>query len=321
MHTNIYNTEYYQLRDIKKTKSTIKFFLNHPEVMLDTGEAKQLLAKSVALINSPINRIYNSIRDLDYDDFIFIDFNRYRGNDSLPELLDEVCHGKDLNELVSIPDKYQKFIINVTPYTKDSYNGGKVIDLVVKSLIMKSFSNTDNGRWLNNNILVEFIRNYVTVILKVLEIYRPTPDEVMLARVVIGTYIAEQLIPDHASAAMPPILSRCNFLGDATYMLGIYEKYIVDQKPLNFNKVCAILDKNTKTRNSKVTIYRKLCGSALNNQAMSVAIEYPPIWLYQLLRVFGGEKDNVFTPLLRNSRTKREVSDMIDNIIRSGVFK
>ena len=69
---------------------------------------------------------------------------------------------------------------------------------------------------------------------------------------------------------------------------------------------------------TKTQLYRFLSSSAADSITMAIALEYPPYWVYQLLRVASGAKIPIMSNVIKLRNTKGKILQFANDIVGTG---
>lgn len=313
----LFDTSFAKARAIAGMLQPAVTFLikNGPEVVITDDQLRDL--EGVRLYSSnPISKLFQDIITAGkLNNFIFVNFSKY-GKD-IPSLLaldDIVIDGKAVSTL-PVPAQLQKCWINITPITsiKDSYNGmlnitdaAAFASMVVRAALCSSY--VDNELWFNPRLEATIVESYSATIAHVLrQAFNLAYEEEKFVQTLFAAYYCQLLSGGQANLAMPPLLGRCQFLGSATDIISRME----DVKPYRDNngndllspaKICKILNQIGPARMKTfmpTQLYRFMSSSSIDSQTMMIAMEFPPYWVYQMLRIASGYKNPVMSNVLK----------------------
>jgi hypothetical protein len=238
---------------------------------------------------------------------------------------------------VSVPDKLKKCWVNLTPIIsqKDSYNGRinvtdvtELSHLIMRGALTMSYHSSDT-MWLPPNLAVYVIEFYSGVITNTVgQVYNLNYDERLYVQTLFAAYYAQCLGGSNSPLDLPPLLMRCQFLGSGTdiqsRMMSIKDSREDNGKDWLYPaKVCDLISKHGPPRMKKfsaVQLYRYISATAIDSQVMLLAIDFPPYWVFQMLKVAYGYKNPVMNNMLRLSGTKTKLQEFAKNICDSGII-
>jgi hypothetical protein len=230
-----------------------------------------------------------------------------------------------------VPAQLQKCWINITPITsiKDSYNGTLNItdaaafaSMVVRAALCSSY--IDNDVWMNPRLESIIVESYAITISHVLrQAFNLSYEEEKFVQTLFAAYYCQMLSGGQSNLALPPLLGRCQFLGAASDIIARME----DIKPyrdnngndmLNPVKICSILNQIGPARMKTfqpTQLYRFMSSSSIDSQTMMIAMDFPPYWVYQILRIASGYKNPVMSNVLKlNVSMKQKVTQFANEL-------
>ena len=69
---------------------------------------------------------------------------------------------------------------------------------------------------------------------------------------------------------------------------------------------------------TRTQLYRFLSSSSADSITMAIALEYPPYWVYQLLRVASGAKIPTISNVVRLRNIKGKIVQFATDIVGTG---
>lgn len=238
---------------------------------------------------------------------------------------------------VSVPKNLQKCWVNLTPIIsqKDSYNGRinvtdttELANLMMRGALVMSYHNTTD-LWLPPNLAVYVIEFYSGVIANALGlVYNLNHDERLFVQTMFAVYYAQCLGGTNAPLDIPPLLMRCQFLGSGANIADRINS-IKELRPNNGDSylhpsmACDIIAERGPERMRKfsnVYLYRYLSATAIDSQIMLLAVDYPPYWVYQMLKVAHGYKNPVMSNMLKLTGTKIKLQQFAKDLAESNII-
>jgi hypothetical protein len=142
-------------------------------------------------------------------------------------------------------------------------------------------------------------------------------EEEKFVQTLFAAYCCQMLSGGQTNLALPPLLARCQFLGAMNDIIARME----DIKPyrenggndvLDITKICKILNQIGPARMKTfqpTQLYRFMSSSSIDSQIMMIAMDYPPYWVYQMLRIASGYKNPVMSNVIKlNASMKQKVT-------------
>ena len=336
----IFDTPYAQSRNLSdKSVQALTFLIkNGPYVILSEDKMSDIAAAKL-FSSTPMSKMFQDICAAGrLNNFTFLDFTKLK--DSIPEAIsyDEITiDGKTIPD-TPVPAQIQKCWINLTPVlsAKDSYHGSLILTdmaaaagMVVRAALCQTFNDTP-GMWLNPKMASEVIECYASIAGHVCrQTYNLNFEEQKFVETLFATYMAQLLGPADEDLKTPPLLLRCTFLGSANDIMGRLES-INQYRELNGDSVlrpadiCKILSKAGPPRMNNFlpqNFYRSMSSSSIDSQTMLIAIDYPPYWVYQMLRNVSGYKNPLISTAMRmNLKLKNLMTQFGTELQASGTI-
>ena len=270
----------------------------------------------------------------------FVYTNLSRMSSDIPQILaldDVVVDGKMVPN-VTVPTQLQKCWINITPFTssRDSYNGGVNItdasafaSVVVRAALCQTYDDAGD-MWLSPRLAACIVESYAQTISHVCrQAYNLSYEETQFVATLFAAYYSQVLSGPTSSLKMPPMLMRCPFLGSGQDIVRRMED--INQYRENMGddlltpyKICAILAKCGPARMNTFSpqqLYRFVSSSAVDSQVMLIAIDYPPYWAYQMLRVIAGVKNPLMSTVMKmNPKLKTTMTQFATELQSTGAI-
>ncbi len=337
MKPTISDTPYGSALDIRGSAiGTAAYFIKNPGVVF--GDAEQEFLKAVRLhIKSTFSDIYQRVvEDNRLNLFTFADCAA--SHDQVPELLtlnDITVDGRYISK--NIPTEYQNIWVNLSPILgkRDAYNSSmqvtdtpRLCALVSRGVMCASYNDSDG--WLTPNLCVFIIETYSAMIgAHLRSLYNLTPDEYFLVTTLIAAYYAQLLGTNDSPLETPPLLYRCSFLGNGAQVAERLNVFRDERAKMNngwklsLDIVCKLLATNGPSRMKTVTskqLYVTMSRGSIDSQAMLIALDYPPYWVYQLLANAQGSKNPNITNLIKFTDMKRKIIQFSNELVASKLF-
>jgi len=286
--------------------------------------------------STPICRLYqNLVTTNQVSKFLFYNLSNYKGD--IPSALtaeDITIDGSSL-AIPKVPDLINKCWINITPITtkKDLYHDvtitdtTKLAEFVVRAALVDSY--TKNDLWMSYNQLAYIIEFYSSVIASQLRnAFNLNEEERRFIATVFAMYYAQLLMPNDKNKAVPSLLARCTFLGsvaDIVNRLKLINQYRANNgnSEMNTEEICNIIvncGPSRMNRFNRAQLYTFLSSSYADSLVMCVAVDYPPYWVYQMLRVASGAKNPLMSNFLKTTNTKNNLLKWADSIVTSNII-
>ena len=309
---------------------------NTLDVVLNERQVKSI--KDIRMYSStPICKIFQSLVDADKLN-CFTCLNLERSQSDIPEVLtvDDITIDGRVIPNIPVPTQLQKCWINLTPIASrsDLYNDSlRVSDtttlasLFVRAALVCSYHDSD--MWLSPKQAAMVIEFYSLTVTNVIgQAFNLDYTERQFVQTLFAMYFAQLLGGATTPLDVPPLLLRCNFLGSPADIM----KRIEDIKPYRPDGgkslmtpavICNILQNIGPARMKRFTqvqLYRFLSASSIDSQVMIIAIDYPPYWVYQMLRVASGYKNPVISNVIKLMNLKPKLMQFADDLEVSNII-
>ena len=336
----LFDTPYAQAKDLaNKSVQALTFLIkNGPYVILPENQMSDI-ASAKLFSSTPMSKMFQDICSSGkLNNFTFLNFSQLK--DSIPEAIsyDEITIDGKVIPGTPVPAQMQKCWINLTPVlsAKDSYHGSLILtdmaaaaSMVVRAALCQTFNDVP-GMWLNPKLSAEVIECYASIAGHVCrQTYNLNFEEQKFVETLFATYMAQVLGPEDGDLKIPPLLLRCTFLGSANDIIGRLEsinqyREVGGDSVLRPADICKIIAKAGPPRMSNFlpqNFYRSMSSSSLDSQTMLVAIDYPPYWVYQMLRNVSGYKNPLISTAMRmNLKLKNLMTQFGTELQASGTI-
>ena len=201
--------------------------------------------------------------------------------------------------------------------------------MIVRAALCATFD-VSESMWVNPKMAAAIIECYASIVCHVCrQAFNLSFEEQKFVETLFGAYMAQILAPADSDLEHPPLLLRCTFLGSAADIIGRLDsiKQYRDgagNDVLRPYKICEILAKAGPPRMNRFrpeNLYRLMSTSSTDSQTMLVAVDYPPYWVYQMLRNVSGYKNPLISTAMRmNLRLKNLMTEFGTELQESGII-
>lgn len=304
-----------------QAKNALPFLVSYKAKVVLSETDVQALSKMRTFSNNVINEIaVLAGNDEKYSSCLFMNFNGFP--ETIPEILtinDVTIDGKSIE---GAPVELQKPWINLSPILGKRRSPSDPIhvndiprlqQLVVRALLSMSYNDSD--RWLDPKLSSFIIESYSMTIASQLQLaFNLNFDEVRFIQTIFAIYYAQRLSSTEEDLIhdWPSILNRCAFLGsqsEITERLGMIEEDVGDDKTLSISKCCALLRKKGPPRMSTFEdriLYQMFSRGNVETSAMLYALDYPPYWVYLILKTMSNDKNPILATVFRITDLKKK---------------
>lgn len=296
----------------QQAERALPFLISYKDMVLTPEIDIQALAKMRTFSNTVLNELaVLAGNEGKYSSINFLNFNGFNGN--IPEILTVNDVTLDGLTVQGAPAFLQRAWVNISPivgkkkvvsdpiYITDI---PRLQQLVVRALLSMSYNDSD--RWLEPRLSVFIIESYSMTIAGQLQIaFNLNFDEVRLVQTIFALFYAQRLSgkDEDLIRDWPILINRCGFLGsqmELTDKLNMIADFCGDDKTLTLDRCIDILVKHGPSRMARFNsrgLYQMFSRSNAEAQSMIYALDYPPYWVYLVLKTLSNDKN----PILANT--------------------
>lgn len=339
-YCSIFDTPVVQSRFTElQFKQAAQFLIKHRMDLVLSDASVKSIANVRIFSSTPICRIYqNLVADGKLQKFLFYDLSGFNGDVPTALTVDDVTIiGSILPGVPVVPELINKTWVNITPICKkDLYHDVTITDttrfaeMVVRAALCEGYTRSVDKMWLNPNLMAYAVEFYASVISSHLGgMYNLNIEERKFIGTLFAAYMAQLMIGGNAlSEEIPQLLYRCTSLGSNQEIEGrmqsIRQYRPNDGKsPLDLDLICNIIAQAGPARMNKFNrsqCYTFLSSSFMDSQIMMIALDYPPYWVFQMLRVASGAKNPVISNYLRLSGNKAKLNSFAEAVVTSNLI-
>jgi hypothetical protein len=320
----------------KQTLNTITFLIQNQDCILDEDQKQDIYNQKSSII-TPISMIFTHLIESGIINTIFcpIIVQSKALKATIPEILTNPNFILNLEEtdnsniLSGYPNIQNKIIINLTPWIRINQGNLKVIDtniiqgLFIKGALCKSFYTT-KGKWLSPNLTNFIAKSYSMIIGNIIaHSFNLDILEERFCRFLFACFFLQLL---HKDTTIPPVgLSNLsNIIGSSSDIEAMMTDSLKSKslERLTFSDVVQILKERIAIRVPTFSEFNlvRMCSTLLGDIiTSSIALEYPPYWVYGLLLASSYGK-NGLSVRLKQMRLDSETRTFVDNLNRSTQF-
>ena len=287
---------------------------------------------------TPISMLYTkAVQTGKLGAFSFLNLKDIKGD--IPVLLtlnDVTINGKAITT-TPVPAQLQNCWINLTPIVSRSsaYNDAiqisnqiELYELVARAICCAGYDT--NNQWINERHAAYMCDTYSAIVTNYFSgFYHFNVEEAMMFRTLFAAYFCQLLGRQDSPLDVPPLLmTHCNFLGTNTDIIAVLER-VKPYRPNNGDSlltpptICNCLRHVGPERMKdfdETEFYRGITSSNVDSSSTAIALDYPPYWLWQLLRVASGHKNWLISSYLKITNTKAKLDLFCKDIVSSNVL-
>lgn len=322
----IYNTNYgTSIALAKQAVRAYPYLVTNRAVITPAPEEMTAIAGMRSFVRSTIVDLFKRIVDEGVLDQFAI-MNLALANKDIPDILTMDELSIDGKYLEGVPAGYDKPWINLTPLLakrRTKSDPFTIVDIpracgyFVRANLCagyhdKATSGTD--AWLSPSLEIFVIESYsMTATLLLQRVYNLDINEARMIQTLFAYHYAKLLSARTVEGGAPAILGRCTFLGSMSDINSVVE--LANEAAggklaqTTFFELCDIIRKIGPPRMASfepVIFIRLFSASPTDSQSMAIALDYPPYWVFQLLRYLSGAKNYVIGQTMNLQIIKRE---------------
>jgi len=313
----------------------VEFLIQNLTMAQLTEADKASIGSIKILMSNPISDIGQRILDLELlNQILMLDLSRF--SLGIPEILtyaDIAIDGKLLGD--KIPKEIQKVWMNLTPISqrKGSDKQLLITDIptlcaqLTRAMLLTSYN--DSSAWLTPKLSVFIIESYsMTISSLIRRMFLLNPDEFKMVNTLVAAYFAQRM-NELQDKEYPELLFRCSAYGTIAEIKRTLDVYkdkrteLANDFTLDWNILDKLFREVGPERMKKFELRiltRMFTGSPVDSQAMSLAMDYPPYWVTEILKTASGTKIPQILNTLKLDKFKRELNSFVDELMRSDSF-
>ena len=336
MSKSIFHAKFGQATGLEEQAKHALTFLIKNNTLINVSDADlKALAAVRSYSQTIMTELYNHLVDDNKLGTCYVmDLSKFAKD--IPEILanDDICI--DGKALPDTPAPFCKAWINITSVMGKrsiTHNQPVITDtakfnrLFVRGVLCMSYNDSD--MWLDPKLAAFIIESYsMTAAMLLQRSYNLNPEEFKFVQTLFATYYAQLCGGSAVSLKVPPLLNRCGFLGsmaDIGNRLEMIEPYRENEgeSMLSIQKIISLLTKVGPPRMHEMRanmFFQLFAASTSDSQAMSIALDYPPYWVYQMLKTLSGEKNPMLSTIFKMSGITQRATQFAKDLNTSSLF-
>jgi hypothetical protein len=310
----------------------VEYLIRHRDLFLDQSRT-QTLFKTRPLVTSPLSRVFTRAVDVSDEDCFSLVYVP-TGTKSVPEVLTTRFLTMDISQMgmVSnaiaaavkpIPELHEKIILNITQMIRSSGGFSDISgfqNTVVRDLLSRSYAKSLRTTWLTPN-LSQFVSKVYSMSLGSAVAQRYNLD--FHTQSMLGSLFAYFFLSQMTDAATAEQIlkskSKYFHLPDADSLdqiFGLIEDTLQTRELNSLDDVLAVI---AKLGVERVKINRSILMSQLkqlgpDTYTSSLALEYPPYFIYLMLLALSGSKIGL-SFRMKQMNLLKEASSFTDDLL------
>ena len=332
MRPTLLDIPYVKARDVRAyLTEALTYLIKNGQVIIRDSKLRDIASQRL-FSSTPVNKLFRGIAvSGKIENFLFLDYSA-TADSNVPEILtaDDLCIDGGAITNPPVPAFARKCWINITPILgkKDAYNDNlfftdtsQLAQLVTRAALCQAYN--DKDMWLTVKQALFSIELYATIMAQVItNTYTLNPDERRFIMTLFALYAAQLTGPANADKRIPPMIMRCPFLGSGADIMQVVEAsepYLPKEgdHELSLPTIVNIINNIGPSRMKNYTIqmlYRSMSASSIDSSTMVIALDYPPYWVYQLLRVASGYKNPIVSGIVKTLGLKNKLQGFADDV-------
>jgi len=318
-----------------QAESALSFLIRYKSMIALPESEVQNLSKMRTFSTTVLNEMsVIAGNDGKFSSINFFNFNGFQ--ESVPEILTNNDITIDGKTIPAAPPEFQKAWVNISPIVGKRRNASDPIyvtdiprlqQLVIRALLSMSYNDSD--RWLDAKLSSFIIESYSMTIASQLQIaFNLNFDEMRVVQAIFALYYAQLLTgsSEDVSTNWPILINRCSFLGSQAEIsdkLNMIDAYVGTDRKLDINRCIGFIRQNGPPRmanfDSKM-FFQMFSRSSVESQAMLYALDYPPYWVYLILKTLSNDKNPILAVTFRVTDLKKKAMLFASDLKTSRTF-
>jgi hypothetical protein len=332
---NLFTTRYAMQTALEKSaRSAVEFLLKTPSVKLSDGDLHHLTTLKSG-VDTPITELFpQAVAGKNLLSFLPLDLTTV--TTSIPVVLtyDEVSINGTV--LPNCPRDLQKVWINLSPAMtarKDPrapirFNDiSKVMGYFVRGKLSSDYDTTPEGSdWINPKHAAFIIQTFAEAAhMRIARLYNLDVHEGRMVMTAFAYHYAKLLGQESDNSKYPYLLNRCGFLGSAAEIAQRIDMMTdaLDGKDLHSDRLGSICEAlaavgpgRMRDRFNVGVFYQSFGIGSIDTMTTAIAAEYPPYWIFMLLKYASGAKIPLLSTLFKLGYLKRNLKPSITDLIK-----
>lgn len=337
MTKSLLDTQYAITADLKhQIQQVVKFLAHNRNIVIPQGGMAQAFAVR-PLVSTSINKLFEQCLATGFiNEFATVlpIVRKGEPRTNLPDLLSwtnvtiDLKGNPDGHVLDSFQELKDKILCNVAELVRmEPGLGTKVSDvnelhsMYVRGMFVRSYAQSDG--WLTPALCTYLIQTYSLSVSGVIARNENlTRQEQLTIAMLFALYFAQKLSRKGEDLARPSLYFRCTFLDTMKRLDEVATQIAhVSQHGLTIPSICELIQElgPARMQNFNPRVFYAMCtnlGPSTDIMSTRLAFEYPPYWMFLLLRVIDGLKSGNLKRYLDQERLmQREAGAFVSGLI------
>ena len=305
----------------QQAERVLPFLISYKDMVTLNDLDVEAISKLRTFSNTVINELSMLAgNEGKFHSLLFLNFNNF--NQTVPEVLtfnDVTIDGKTLDKA---PEPLQKAWINLTPIIGKKRNPSDPINitdiprmqqLVLRGLLVMSYNDAEKI-WLEPRLCVFIVESYSMLIASKLQMaFNLNFDEMRFVQTIFALYCAQLLcVGEDSTTSWPSLINRCSFLGSQSEIndkLNLMEDVLGNDRTLSIDKCISVIKGHGAPRMSNFEgrmLYQMFGSTNAEATILPYALDYPPYWIYLILKALSNDKNPFLNTLFRVTDLKKK---------------
>lgn len=292
---------------IGQTPRALKYLVENRDAVLPYGVVAEMAQNIRVILKTPMAEFFDHILNVKGLNN-FASLYLLESSSSIPELLAQVLITLDLKQLDtngitrSFSELNNKILTNVSGFVKRDRATGRLsvtsIDSFInqfdRGLLVASYDDSNEG-WLNPYLGEFTVRTYSMILSSIIaRYYNLSIPETMQVMGVLALFMAQMLDSDDGDPTFPALFGRCTFVGSRVELNALAKSCAHESaKGLTLESTCKLISElgPERLRNFDLrSLYTLACTLGPDTVTTTLALEYPPYWVYIMMLALSGNK-------------------------------
>lgn len=292
---------------VGQTPRALKYLVENRDSVLPNGVVAEMAQNIRVILKTPMAEFFDhilNVRGLNN----FASLYLLESDSSIPELLAQTLVTLDLKQIdtTNVTRSYtelsNRILTSISGFVKRDKGTGRLavtsidnfINQYDRGLLVASYEDSTSG-WLNPYLGEFSVRTYSMILSSVVSrYYNLSIPETMQVMGILALFMAQLLDSDDGDPTFPALFGRCTFVGSRVELIELAKSCEHESKKgLTLESTCGLISELGPERLRSFNLrsfYTLACNLGPDTITTSLALEYPPYWVYILMLSLSGNK-------------------------------
>lgn len=290
-----------------QTPRALKYLVENRDSVLPCGLVAEMAQNIRVILKTPMAEFFDHILEAKGLSN-FTSLYLLESDSSIPEVLAQTLVTLDLKQVDtsgitrSCGEISNKILTNVSGFIKRDKATGRFgvtsidgfINQYNRGLLVASYEDSTRG-WLSPYLGEFTVRTYSMILSSVItRYYNLSIPESMQVMGIFALYMSQLLDSDDGDLVYPALFGRCTFVGSRAELAALSKACAHESsKGLTLESTCNLIAELGPERLKSFdlrSLYTLACTLGPDTITTSLALEYPPYWVYILMLALSGNK-------------------------------